>query len=410
MNYKDLFYTATESLGRNKSRSILTILGIVIGIAAVILMLAIGQSAQGFILGEVADLGSDFVFVEPSSGDPNSGPPSPFVQQTLDLDDVEALKESGIFTALSATLVSSYPVSHEQESKFAQIAGVDPDYLLAFPTDIDSGRFIDSTDVTSYGKVAVLGKTIAEDLFGDQDPIGMKIKIKKTSFRVIGVFAEQGTRFFQNLDQRIAIPVTTAQRDLFGVDYINFLVGRVKDDVELAKDEVKYILRDTHNIDNPTGDVSKDVFFVSSQSDAVETIGVIGSVLTIFLSSIAAISLVVGGIGIMNIMLVSVTERTREIGLRKAVGATAEEISRQFLVEAVLLTSLGGIIGIIFGVLLSAIAAYLIRQFVGTWDFIIPFSAIGLAAVVSTMVGLVFGFYPARRASRLDPIEALRYE
>ena len=411
MHYKDLLRSSVESLGRNKSRSALTILGIVIGIASVILMLSIGEGAEGYILGEVADLGSDLVFVEPSSGDPKGGPPDPFVQQSLDRDDVKALRDTGLFSFVSPTLISSFVVSQDQENKFAQIAGVDENYLSIFPAEITSGRFLENSDVTSYAKVVVLGKTIAEDLFGDQDPVGLKVKIKKNNFRVIGVFGEQGTRFFQNLDQRIAVPISTAQRDLFGVDHVNYIIGRAAGgDVEAVKAEIQYVLRDTHNIDNPENDPAKDDFFVSSQSDAVETIGVIGTVLTIFLSSIAAISLVVGGIGIMNIMLVSVTERTKEIGLRKAIGATAGEISQQFLIESVLLTFLGGIIGIVLGVFLSAIAARVLEKMIGSWDFIIPTSAIFLGVVVSTVVGLLFGIYPAKRAAALDPIEALRYE
>ena len=411
MHYKDLIGSSIESLGRNKSRSALTILGIVIGIASVILMLSIGEGAEGYILGEVADLGSDLVFVEPSSGDPTGGPPDPFVQQSLDMDDVEALRDTGLLSFVSPTLISSFAVTQDQESKFAQIAGVDEDYLSIFPAEITSGRFLENSDITSYAKVVVLGKTIAEDLFGDQDPVGLKVKIKKNSFRVIGVFGEQGTRFFQNLDQRIAVPISTAQRDLFGVDYVNYIIGRAAGgDVGAVKTEIQYVLRDTHNIDNPENDPAKDDFFVSSQSDAVETIGVIGTVLTVFLSSIAAISLVVGGIGIMNIMLVSVTERTKEIGLRKAIGATAGEISQQFLIESVLLTFLGGLIGIVLGVFFSAIAARILEKMIGSWDFIIPTSAIILGVVVSTVVGLVFGIYPAKRAAALDPIEALRYE
>ncbi len=412
MDIRDLLTTSSQSLTRHKSRSGLTILGIVIGIAAVILMLSIGRGAEGLILSQVADLGSDLVFVEPSSGDPTPGPPDPFIEQTLDLDDVEAIRDTGLFSVVAPTLQTSVAVSHGDESTFTQVVGINEGYIDVFPADLKSGRFLDEGDVETYSKVVVLGMEIAEDLFGDQDPVGMKMKIKNTTVRVVGVFEEQGTRFFQNLDRQIAIPVTTMQRDILGVDYVSYISMRVREgvDIEYAKEEVRWVLRDSHNIDNPEGDPEKDDFFVSSQSDAIEIIGVVGSVLTILLSSIAAISLVVGGIGIMNIMLVSVTERTKEIGLRKSVGATYKEILQQFLVESVMLTLMGGIIGVILGVLTSFIAAIIINQQLDGWKYSVPPEAIILAVVVSTVVGIVFGIYPARRAARLDPIEALRYE
>lgn len=411
MRLRDLLTTSTESLRRNKSRSFLTILGVVIGIASVILMLAIGQSAEGFILNQVADLGSDLIFVEPSSGDSaESGPPSPFIEQTLTLDDATAMEKSGYFLAVSPVLATSTAVSYAEESKFYQIYGVDENYPTIFSQEVKTGRFFDQSDINSYARVVVLGKSVAENLFGDQDPIGREIKIKKNSFRVIGVFGELGSQFFQNLDERVSVPVTTTMRDILGVDYVSYIVARAIGDTALAKEETRFLLRETHKLDNPNGEKDKDNFLVSTQSDAVEIIGSIGSVLSILLASIAAISLLVGGIGIMNIMLVSVTERTREIGLRKAVGATHKEILHQFLVEAVLLTALGGFIGIVLGIVTSLSSALIIGQFVDGWDPNIPINGVVLGFLVSTFVGIVFGIYPARHAARLDPIEALRYE
>ncbi len=412
MLWKDLITSSTVSIRRNKSRSALTILGIVIGIASVILMLSIGKSAEGLILSQVSDLGSDLVFVEASAGDPTEGPPNPFIEQTITRDDEHAIEKSGLFSAVSSILASTETVSHDQETMYASINGTDEDYIDIFPADLLYGRSFTSSDIDSYSRVAVLGVDLAEDLFGEQDPTGMKLKIGNVSFRVIGVFEEQGTRFFQDLDMQMSVPITTMQQDLMGVDHVSYLAARALPDIELdyAKDEVRFILRDEHDIDNPQRDLDLDDFYVSSQSDAEEIIGIVGDVLTILLSSIAAISLVVGGIGIMNIMLVSVTERTREIGLRKSIGATRGEILQQFLAEAVLLTLIGGIVGVLMGVLASIVIALGAKYFLEDWSLYIPLSAIVAGVVVATCVGVVFGVYPAKRAANLDPIEALRYE
>lgn len=412
MRASDLLLTASASIGRNKSRSVLTILGIVIGIASVILMLSIGQSAQGLILNQVADLGSDLLTVEPSSGTSDGGPPSPFVEQSLTLDDAEALKTSGFFSAVSASLISSLPVTYQEETEFTSVVGVNGDELLVFPAEVAEGRFIDESDVASSAHVAVLGKGVAEKLFGDQPAVGRQIEVKGVKFRVIAVLAEQGSRFFQNLDDQVSLPITAMQRDVLGVDYVNYLGAKVTPgvDIAFAQEEANWILRDEHNIDNPAPDGSDDDFLISSQSDAMASVAVIGTVLSVLLSSIAAISLLVGGIGIMNIMLVSVSERTKEIGLRKAVGATEGEILQQFLFESIILTVAGGLIGVALGVGTAFAAAAIVSQFMDGWEAIVPISAVFLGVIVSTIIGLVFGIYPARRAARLDPIEALRYE
>lgn len=410
MQTNDLVQSALQSLTRNKSRAILTVLGIVIGIAAVILMLSIGQGAQGLILNQIADLGSDQIFVESGAGDTEGGPPSPFVEQTITLDDVEAMRRRGPFSFVSAQTITNTPVSSSELSFFTNVVGVDEYQLEVFPATIVLGRFIDESDVDSYANVAVLGSDAASDLFGDADPLGQKVSIKNGSYKVIGVLAEQGSRFFTNLDVQIYLPVTTALRNVVGSDNLAYIAARAVGDLETAKEETRWILRDSHNLDNPEGDLAKDDFAVSSQEDAAQTIGVVGTALTLLLASIAAISLVVGGIGIMNIMLVSVTERTKEIGLRKAIGATSKEVLRQFLVEAVFLTVAGGILGMLIGVLLSIVIAAILGNLVEGWELIIPPEAIVASVVVSTIVGVAFGWYPAKRAAKLDPIEALRYE
>ena len=410
MKLSDLAKCAGQSLFQNRSRSLLTVLGIVIGIAAVILMLSIGQGAQGLILNQIADLGSDQIFVESGSSDTANGPPSPFTEQFLTLDDVDTLRRRGDFAFVGSQLISQTTVGNSEESLITSVYGVDEYQLEIFPADIATGRYFDNSDVEGYSKVAVLGEKLASELFGDQDPIGEKVTVKNTTFRVIGVLAKQGSRFFQDLDGNIYIPVTTAQRDVFGVNYVSYIAARAKGDLEEAKEEARFILRDAHKIDNPEGDLAKDDFNVSSQEDAVQTIGIVGTALSALLASIAAISLLVGGIGIMNIMLVSVTERTKEIGLRKAIGATESEILRQFLLEAVLLTFFGGLLGIMIGVGCSALIALVLTHVIDGWQLVIPPSAILLSACVSTAIGLTFGYYPAKRAARLDPIEALRYE
>lgn len=276
-----------------------------------------------------------------------------------------------------------------------------------------AGRGILEQDVTGMAKIAVLGSQIAKDLFGQDDPIDKKIRIKNVNFKVVGVLEEKGTQMFVNIDDLIFVPITTAQKLLLGSDNARWIVAKTIDEkaIPQAIENIRLILRENHNIYNPEGDLSKDDFKVMSQIEAADMLNQITGVMTAFLSSIAAIALLVGGIGIMNIMLVSVTERTREIGLRKAVGARNKDILRQFLIESVTLTVSGGIIGFLGGTLVSLLASFVLSKVLNTsWTFVIPLEAVVLALGVASLVGLVFGIYPARKASKLDPIEALRYQ
>jgi putative ABC transport system permease protein len=262
-------------------------------------------------------------------------------------------------------------------------------------------------------KVAVLGYKINEDFFQNENPIGKTIRIKDVNFKVIGVMEEQGSQMFLNVDDYVYIPITTVQKFLLGINHIQSSAVKIvsQDKIDEAMESIRLILRERHNIYNPEGDLSKDDFKVVSAKESADMMNIVTGILTMLLSSVAAIALLVGGIGIMNIMLVSVVERTREIGLRKAVGARKKDILYQFLIEAIVLTGLGGIIGILLGIVFAYLAAIVLSMALGTqWSFVVSLKSIVLAFGVAAGIGIVFGIYPARKASELSPIEALRYE
>jgi putative ABC transport system permease protein len=274
---------------------------------------------------------------------------------------------------------------------------------------MDSGRNFTEDEVRTYSDVAVIGHKAAEKLFDTQNPVGLKVKIKDKTFRIIGLMSQKGQSSFLNFDDVVIIPYTTGQRYIFGIKHFNRLAveADTEDHVDETVRDITMTLRANHSITDP----SKDDFYVQTQADALNTVKTITDVLTIFLAAVAAISLLVGGIGIMNIMLVSVTERTREIGLRKALGATNSNILTQFLLEAVVLTGVGGIIGIALGTFFSLIVSFGLSQYAHVpWSFSFPIGATLLGLLVSTVIGLVFGLYPARQAAKKSPIEALRFE
>lgn len=411
MRIIDLFSLSYKSIIRTRSRAVLTMLGIVIGIASVILMLAIGQAAEGYLLSQVAAFGSDVIFVANGKGDQTQGgPPSGSVKQSITFEDYKILYKQPWVRAIAASSISKDLISYGGNNTFAQIDGTTPGELTIYSTRTSQGRFFTDDEVTSHAKVIVLGAGIAKTLFEQNDPIGAMVKLNKQNFRVIGVMEEGGTRFFTKVDDQIYLPVTSFLT-LYNKDRVNFISLKPQNTtVNEAKDRVRWVLRDTHKLNNPQGVLAKDDFRVASQEDAVKSAAVIGNILQILLASVAAISLVVGGIGIMNIMFVTVTERTQEIGLRKSIGATRADILGQFLIEAVLLTLAGGVLGIVIGLALSYGAIQALSSFQSGWKFIFPTSAVILATVVSTLIGIIFGIYPARKAARLSPIEALRYE
>lgn len=411
MHVLDLAKLSYRALLINRARSILTMLGIVIGITSVILMLGVGQAAQRYLLSQVASFGSDLIFVANGADDgKRRGPPEAGTRESLtarDLKDLLALP----WVAGGDGIVNSVDLlSYGGEDRFSQVSGVSPGQAVVFNLNVAQGRFIDQSDVDGRTRTIVLGKDVARGMFGQEDPIGKSIRLNKKLFRVIGVLDAAGTRFFSNVDEQVYIPYT-AFFDAYNKDRVNFIAIKAGDvRPEEAKNRIRATLRDNHSIDNPTDDLTKDDFKVTSQEDAVKNADTIGTILQTLLGSIASISLLVAGVGIMNIMYVTVTERTREIGLRKALGAKRIDILGQFLAEAVLLTVFAGIIGVGSGVGFSWLAIQLINSFQPGWTFVVPWNGIVLGFGVSTLIGVIFGYFPARKAAKLSPIEALRYE
>ncbi|MCR4330283.1 MAG: ABC transporter permease [Patescibacteria group bacterium] len=406
--------TSLTALKVNKVRSSLTILGIVIGVTAIILIMSIGKGAQDLILGEIGGLGADMIVIRP--GKEPTGPTD--IAGTLFADslknkDIQALTRGGNvphLKAIAPVVIVPGAASYKGETYRAQIFGWSADFMSSvFNIFPEEGVLFDETDIKQQASVAVIGSKVKEELFGTEEAVGKNIKIKGRNFRVIGVYPPRGQVAFLNVDEVVVVPYTSAQTYLLGIDYFHEVLTRAESSDVVAKTvrDIEATLRESHGITDP----AKDDFFVVTQEGLVDQIETILGALTAFLSSVVAISLVVGGIGVMNIMLVSVTERTREIGLRKAVGATNGDIMKQFLIEAVMLTATGGIVGIVLGFVLSFLASFALSVALDvSWTFTFPFIAAALGIGVSALVGLIFGLYPARQASKKSPIEALRYE
>jgi putative ABC transport system permease protein len=399
-------------ISRNKARSFLTMLGVVIGIMSVIVVMSVGAGAQSLILNQVTSLGSNLIGILPGKSEDNGPPASAMgiVVTTLTYDDIKTLANGNFPSIVAATgyVRGVDTISWDGNKTDTNFVGVSADLPRVEDTSVQQGRFFTSEEEKSLARVAVLGSQVAKDLFQENDPLGKQIRIKKTSFTVIGVMAERGSSGFQNQDDQIYTPITTAQKLLLGIDYISF--GRLKvdesDKIDQAVEYVKQILRERHDVANP----EEDDFSVRTTAQGLSALTNITNALKIFLSSVAAISLIVGGIGIMNIMLAAVQERTREIGLRKAVGATNRNIIVQFLIETVMITFLGAAVGIILGLIISFGAGKIAQSKGYHWDIVISASSIFIACMVGVGIGLIFGIVPARRASKLNPIEALRYE
>jgi putative ABC transport system permease protein len=417
MTFKHSLKTALSGLHTNRSRSILTILGIVIGITAIMLVLSLGRGAQNLVLEQVQGMGATTVVVIP--GRQPSGP-SDFANVFLDslkerdLRSLQSKTNVPFATDIMPVVFGTARLAYQSETYQATVLGggnTEKDGVMSEIFDVypEAGSFFTAEDVRSKAPVAVIGDKVKRELFGETDALGKKVRVKDKTFQVVGVLGKKGQVSFFNFDDMVLVPHTTAEQYLLGRKYFDRIIVSADSETHIRETvrDITETVRANHNITDP----KKDDFFVETQADLAERLKTITTALTLFLSGVAGISLFVGGVGIMNIMLVSVTERTREIGLRKAVGATNRDILTQFLFEAVTLTLFGGIIGIMLGSSLSFVISIAIKRFaLTTWSFSFTYLGALLGLLVSAVVGLVFGLYPARRASRLNPIDALRHE
>ena len=412
MNHLECIRNAWTIIVRNKVRSFLTMLGIIIGVMAVVVIMSVGAGAQSLILNQIKSMGSNLVGVLPGKSEEKGPPTAVFgiLITTLTYEDGRALTTGdNPHIKGAATYVKGVDTVVVGDTQLnTNFVGTTASYPQVEDTAIASGHFFTEEEERSMARVAVLGSDVASELFGDMDPIGVQIKIKRTLFTIIGIMRPRGVSGFQNQDNQIFVPVTTAQKLLLGIDYVSFMRVKVDsaDYVEDVKEYMATVLRERHNIDSP----ESDDFTIRSSDEGLDALISVTNALRFFLAAVASIALVVGGFGIMNIMLAAVQERTKEIGLRKAVGAKHADITLQFLIETVTITFIGGIIGIILGAAISFIVAKVAQGLGYSWDLAIPLPSQIMASGLSIAIGAIFGITPARRASRLSPIEALRYE
>jgi len=405
MDFANIVAVALRALARNKMRSILTMLGIVIGVAAVIAMVAIGQGAQSQVQAQIASMGSNLLFVSAGSVNSSGVRMGSGATKTLVDGDVQAiLRECQACAAAAPGSGSSQQVVYAGQNWMTRITGTTPDYFTVRAWPFADGGSFSTDDVRLAANVAVIGETVRQNLFGSQEPIGQTIRIGNNPFIIVGVLIAKGqSGMGQDQDDAVYIPITTLQKKITGQDWLQNVMVSAKSQAAsyAAQQQITAILHDRHRI-QPGED---NDFFVRNLADVAQLADQSSQVLTMLLASIASVSLLVGGIGIMNIMLVSVTERTREIGIRIAIGATEEDVQRQFLTESMVMSLMGGIIGVMLGLGASVVISNALK-----WPVLVSPLSIVVAVAFSIAVGVFFGYYPAKKASRLDPIEALRYE
>ncbi len=411
-----LLKQSIKALSANKGRTFLTMLGIIIGIATVVLVLSAGEGFRSLINSQVATLGTNTLFIQTrvppttkNRASNSSGPGGSFTGVTItsfkerDLDNIKKLSNvEGAYGIVTGQISSSY----RSNKKTVIYYGAGAERFSIDKSELSSGRFYTESEDSGGAQVVILGSNVASDLFGQDEPVGKLLRLGSLNFLVIGVYKPQGA--LSGNDDLVFMPLTTAQKKMLGVDYISVGIVALRD-INLSDataEEIKAVMRDNHSITNP----DKDDFDVQTQAQALETFNTIFGGVTYLLVAIAAISLIVGGVGIMNIMYVVVTERTSEIGLKKAIGARESDILKEFLLEAVLVTVFGGIIGLLFGSFLGFIISVIAQSFNLEWTFSVPLYAIFIAFGVSGAIGIFFGVFPARSAAKMDPIEALRYE
>lgn len=406
MNVSNLFKIALRALANNKLRAFLTMLGIIIGVASVITMIAIGQGSKKSIQAQISEMGSNMIMIHPGGEMRGGVRRDASEMQTLKLENYETLRnECTYLSAISPNVSASGQLIHGSENYPSSVNGASIDYLKIRQLTVEQGEMFTENDIRTSAKVCIIGKTIVDNLFPDgSDPVGQVIRFNQVPFRVVGVLKSKGYNSMgMDQDDIVIAPYTTVMKRLFAVTYLQgiYASALTEDMTEYATDEIGKILRREHKL----RDTDEDDFTIRTQQELSQMLNTTTDLMTTLLACIAGISLIVGGIGIMNIMYVSVTERTREIGLRMSVGARGVDILSQFLIEAILISITGGLIGVIIGC-----GASWVVKFVAHWPvFIQPWSVL-LSFAVCTITGIFFGWYPAQKAANLDPIEALRYE
>jgi len=405
MDFSAVIRVALRALARNKMRTVLTMLGIIIGVGAVICTVAIGEGASNQIQESLRNLGDNIVFISSGSVNQHGVHMGNSATKTLIEADAKAIAtQIPLIVRVSPGVGASAQLVYGNQNWYTHVRGVGTAYFQIRRWPVVEGGVFTQHDVDSAANVCLLGQTVVEYLFGEQSPLGKTVRVQNLPFRVIGVMASKGqSPFGQDEDDTVIIPYTTVQKKIAGISWINFVMGSASSQemIKPAQAQIAGLLRERHHLRAD----EEDDFQVSSPTDLAETQAQSGRIMTLLLASIASVSLLVGGIGIMNIMLVSVTERTREIGVRMAVGATEQDVQMQFLSEAVVLSLMGGTVGVLGGVAGAMAVSSMLD-----WPTRVPVEAIGVAVLFSAAVGIFFGYYPARKAARLDPIDALRYE